>query len=171
MTQYLGNILQKSGQAVDGAVKANVKLTAGMAVYDDGTNGFAVVPTSGQPPASQVRFVEVEADNTGGAKGDKIVETFKQGNIMVVLAEGNVPIGSKLRCSTNTAGSLAALADPANATLAATFSASAVKALLDGLRDVMKYYVADYLGHTDEFRTGKAPTAATDGQEIAVYLK
>lgn len=170
---YLGTIVNKHQitDVIVGDVAANVKLTAGLAVYEDTTNGFKVVPTSSQPIASLVRFVSVEADNTGGVKGDKKVETYKHGAIIFVKAEGNIPLGSKLRCSTSTAGSLAALADPANAALTSSFTDTEVEAALDAQRDVMKFYVADYLGHADEFRTGKEPTAATDGQEIAVYVK
>ena len=170
---YLGTIVNRHQitDVIVGDVAANVKLTAGLAVYEDTTNGFKVVPTSSQPIASNVRFVSVEADNTGGAKGDKKVETYKHGAIIFVKAEGNIPLGSKLRCSTSTAGSLAALADPANAALNATFSDTEAEAAIDAVRDVTKFYVADYLGHADEFRTGKEPTAATDGQEIAVYVK
>lgn len=169
---YLGTIVNRHQitDVIVGDVAANVKLTAGLAVYEDTTNGFKVVPTSSQPIASNVRFVSVEADNTGGSKGDKKVETYKHGAIMFVKAQGNIPLGSKLRCSTSTAGSLAALADPADATLAATFSDTAVEAALNAIRDVKKFHVANYLGHADEFRTGKEPTAATDGQEIAVAI-
>src|SRR5690348_1059073 len=111
MTQsYLGNIINKDDvkDVLVQDVKANVHLTPGMAVYDDGSSEIAVVPTSGQPAASAVRFIEVDTDNTGGAKGDKKAQTYKHGTFMVVKAEGNIPIGSKLRCSTNTAGSLMA---------------------------------------------------------------
>ena len=170
---YLGTITNKHQitDVIAGDVAAAVKLTAGLAVFEDTTLGFKVVPTTSQPIASNVRFVEVEQDNTTGVKGDKKVETYKHGVIICVKAQGSIPLGSKLRCSTTTAGSLAALADPANAALTSTFTDTEVEAALDAQRDVMKFYVADYLGHPDEFRTGKEPTAATDGQEIFVYVK
>ena len=171
---YLGTIVNRHQitDVISADVAANVNLTAGMAVYEDTTNGMKVVPTSSQPIASNVRFVGREAqNNTGGTKGDKKIETYKHGAIICVKAEGNIPLGSKLRCSTTTAGSLMALADPADAALTSTFTDTEVEAALNAQRDVMKFYVADYLGHPDEFRTGKEPTAATDGQEIFVYVK
>lgn len=163
----LGNIKNKHA-ALDvsvGDVAAAVNLTKGMAVYQDGALGFKPVPTASQPSASQIRFMEVQQDNTNGVLGDKKAETYKSGTIMVVLAQGNIPIRSKLRASTTTAGSLSALADPGDAT---TPTAGEV----DAARDVSILHVADYLGHPDEVgATGKEVTAATDGQEILVHIK
>ena len=145
----LGNIKNKHTglDVAAGDVAAAVKLTRGLAVYQDGANGFKVVPTAAQPDASAIRFSEVEQDNLTGVKGDKKVETYKSGTIMIVKAQGNIAVGSKLRASTVTAGSLAQ-----HATVDAN-------------------YVANYLGHPDEVgATGKEITAAADGQEILVYI-
>jgi len=162
----LGNIKNKhTGLDVAvGDVAAAVKLTKGLATYQDNANGFKVVPTAAQPSANEVRFTEVEQDNLTGVKGDKKIETYKTGTIMVVLAGNSIPIRSKLRASTAVAGSLDALADPSNAT-------TGTGAEVDAVRDVKKFHVANYLGHPDEVgATGKDVTAATIGQEILIQI-
>jgi hypothetical protein len=140
------------------------QLTKGMATYQDAANGIKVVPTAAQPPASEVRFTEVEQDNLTGVKGDKKTETYKSGTIMVVLAGNSIPIRSKLRASEVIAGSLDALADAVDSTTPTTGE-------VDATRDTVKFHVANYLGHPDEVgATAKEVTAATVGQEILIQI-
>ena len=169
----LGNIKNKHIvlDVSTGAVAAAVKLTKGLAVYQDAANGFKVVPTAAQPPSSEVRFVEVEQDNLTGLVGAKDVETYKSGTIMIVKAGDSIPIRSKLRASETVAGSLDALADPGDAALNAVFDDTEAEAALNANRDIDKFHVANYLGHPDEVgRVGKEVTAATVGQEILIQI-
>lgn len=172
---HLGNIKNKpvcffGAKSIPQAT--NTDLTKGQVVFQDAALGVKVVPTSSQPSASKIGVIENDSKNNPGALGAKSVEVYKHLCIAVVKLDGTLAIDGKVRASTTTAGRVIELADVADAVLNASFSNTEVQAEIDLIRDFSKFYLADYLGHTDEYlNANKQNTAGADGDEIVIGFK
>lgn len=146
-------------------VAANVNITKGLLVYQDGANGLKPAPTDGSVEAAKIRVAIKDANNTGGALGDKWCETVKSGAIVVVKAQGNITVDTDCMASETTAGSIAALPVPASP------GGAYVQAEAVAVRNHTIKKLCRYLAHVDEgTQTGKEPTNATDGQSVKAYF-
>jgi len=124
-------------------------LTSGSFVYQDGTNGITVVPTT-TIEAGRIRFLPVGVDNSGGSAGDFEVETIKSGAIVVARCDGTIVVGDRVISSGTTAGRCAAR----NATAA-------------NLEEV----IGTYLGHVGEIEgTANDPSNAADGDLVVIQM-
>lgn len=124
-------------------------LSSGTFVYQDGTNGIKVVPTT-TIEAGRIRFLPVGVDNSSGSAGDFDVETVKTGAIVVCTCDGAIVVGDRVVSSGTTAGRCAAR--------------SATAANLEEV-------IGTYLGHVGELEgVGNDPTNAADGELIVVQL-
>ena len=143
----------------------NSDLTKGQLTYQNGALGLTIVPITAQPAASEVRIIEHDSKNNPGSLGGKSVDTYKTHCIAVIKLDGIISIGGKGRASTITTGRGEKLDDPPNST---TPTAGEV----DAIRDFNKFYLFDYLGHTDEYlNANKVTTDGADGDEIVVAFK
>ena len=171
---YLGEIKNKPvcAYGAKSIPQAAVDLTKGSLVYQDAALGAKVVPIASQPPASEVGVIENDSKNATGSLGDKAVEVYKHLCIAVVKLDGTLAIGGKVRASTTTAGRVIELADVADAVLNGTFSNTEAQAEIDLVRDFSKFYLADYLGHPNEYLDAtKQITAGADGEEVVIGFK
>lgn len=160
-----GDILnwQELTDVQNNQVADNVVITKGTLVYQDGTNGLKVVPTTGIR-GELCRFAVQGADNTitGHTKGLFSVETVKKGARVVGKCEGAIPVGIRVRASVNTAGSFGVLAVPANST---TPTAGEV----DAVRNYDEFGIGYYVGHPGEGdQIGSEPTDGADG-DLGVF--
>lgn len=165
-----GDVLNKpfvsSRQVLDCA--DNVSIGAGSLVYQDTTNGMKVVPTTSQPQASRIWFLEKAVDNTvtGHAKGFVAGEVYKQGALVVGKADGTITPGAYCRASTNEAGSFQIMAIPADLTGGESPTEAEHILVLEFLRRA----VAIYQGHLGEGKQiGNDPTDAADDDVNCVF--
>lgn len=150
---------------------ANTSLSKGTFVYEDGTNGAKVVPTDSSIEAKLCRFIENDSNNLtisgiqDGNKGDKAVETYKTGAIVIAKCDGAITVGSLVKPSTTTAGQVEALSTPSDAASPPT------DANVNAIRDWDKMKLARYLGHGGEGQgIGNDPTDAADGDLVRLQL-
>lgn len=97
--KYLGTLVNRDlvrDWIVDD-IAANTKILAGQATILSGALGRIV--TTAVADGSLVRVSEVDADNTGGALGDKKISTFKSGAICVMKAGGDITPGQDVQCT------------------------------------------------------------------------
>jgi hypothetical protein len=152
--------MAQSGSPTEGDVKnwheiTDVKVSAagvanipnGRFVYQDGANGLVLATNAIQ--ASRVRFCPVGYDNSGGAVGDRELETIKTGAIVVTQCVGAIVVDDDVVISA-TSGRVAAAAATAQ-----TIDTS----------------IGRYLGHVGEVEgTDNEPTDAANDDLILVQL-
>lgn len=172
----LGTVLNKPLLELGGDIKVlgiadSVTLTDGMLVYQDGSNGLKVVPTSAQPQAGLIRFLPFGYDNGSGVSGHAkyrtFLTTYKRGARVVGKAEGAIVVGAEVRASTSTAGSFATLSVPADITTPANIAA------VNAISAYLRARVGVYNGHPGqgiEQGSTKQPTDAADGDRIEVTM-
>lgn len=167
-----GDVLNKpflSDRQING-VADNVALAAGILVYQDGANGLKVVPTSSQPEASRIRFLEKAADNTGSGHAALAVkaETYKSGAQVVGKADGALVVGLAVKASTNNAGEFEALVIPPDP----TGGQDPTEAEHISLLEYHRRRVGIYRGHLGEInQSGSEPTDAVDNDvDIVVEM-
>jgi hypothetical protein len=131
-----------------GGASAN-NLTSGTFVYQDGSNGITVVPTTAIE-TGRVRFLPVGVDNSTGSAGDFEVETVKHGAIVVARCDGAIVVGEHVKTSGTTAGRC---------------SSEGSTELVVGTS------LGVYLGHVGELEeTGNDPTNAADGDLVVIQM-
>ena len=124
-------------------------LTSGTMVYQNGTSGITVVPTTAID-AGRVRFLPVGVDNSAGAAGDFEVETIKTGAIVVAKCDGVIVVGDRVITSGTTAGQVAA----SNATSTTPETSIGV-----------------YLGHVGELEgTANDPSNSVDADLVVIQM-
>ena len=160
----VGDVLNKpflSDRQVNN-VADNVSLAAGIMVYQDGANGIKIVPTSSQPQASRIRFLEKAADNTvtGHVLGLIKAETYKCGaRVVPIKGDGAIVVGAYVRASTNNAGEVMTMAIPADLTGGESPTEAEHILVLEFLRRALGIY-QHHLG--EGVQTGSEPTDAAD---------
>lgn len=143
---------------VVGKIAASANIANGDFVFQDGANGFKIVPTSSQPNAQRVRFCPIGFNNSGGVLGARNIETIKKGAKVVARCDGTINVGEIVKPSTTTAGRVIAIADQATPTAATN------EAILYGRLGI-------YLGHVGEIEgVDNDPTNAADGDLVVIQL-
>lgn len=150
---------------------ANTNLGKGSFVYQDGANGAKVVPTDDSVLARRARFIENDSNNLtisgiqDGNLGDKEVETYKEGAIVIAQCDGSIPVGSYVRTSTVNAGRVMVLAEPASP------NATPTEQMLSDRDSFEKLKLALYLGHKGETAaTANDPTDAVNGEFVRIEI-
>lgn len=151
---------------------ANTNLTKGTFVYQDAALGAKVVPTTDAVNARDMRFIENDSNNLtisgiqDGNLGDKNVETYKTGAIVIAKIDGPCTVGQYVRNSTVTAGRVMKLAEPAS-----PVGATPTSAELSNWESFGKLKLAIYLGHKGESAgINNDPTDAVDGDLVRLQL-
>lgn len=145
--------------------QAAVNLAKGVFVYQDAALGAKIVPIDSSVLGRRVRFLENASDNTGGAVGDKNVETYKKGAIVIAKCDGAIVVNQRVKASTTTAGRVIALVDPTNP------GAAYAEAEADSLYNYIIHGIGTYLGHKGEAEgSGNDPTDAADGDLVRLQL-
>jgi len=151
---------------------ANSNLGKGSFVYENGSSGAVVVPTDNSVLARRARFIESDSNNLiisgiqDGNLGDKEVETYKNGAIVIAQCDGPITVGQYVRTSTVTAGRVMALDEPAT-----PVGATPTAGELNNVLDYDKMRLGIYLGHKGETSgTGNDPTNAVDSDLVRLQL-
>ncbi len=151
---------------------ANTSLGKGVFVYQDAANGAKVVPTTDAVKARDMRFIENASNNStitdiqDGNLGDKNVETFKTGAIVIAKIDGPCTVGQYVRNSTVTAGRVMRLAEPAT-----PVGATPTSTELNNTTSFEYLKLAIYLGHKGESAgVDNDPTDAVDLDLVRLQL-
>lgn len=168
-TAVRGTVLNRDQQAVQRLsgvpVKASTDLTKGTLVYEDGSNGWTTAPTDGSVIGKHMWFVDGDADNDAGAKGDKIVDVWKTGAMVIGKADGAIVVGRSVKAGTGEAGCFMENTEPTAP------GNTYVEAAADSLADHVKHHVGRYIGHVDEiFTSNTSRTDAVDNEADCVFL-
>ena len=151
---------------------ANTNLSKGTFVYLHSSNGATVAPTDDSIEARRLRFIENDSNNLtisgiqDGNKGDKSVETYKSGAIVIARCDGPITVSQYVRNSTVNAGRVMKLAEPATPAGATPTSAE-----LSNQISFNRLKLAKYLGHQGEGTAiGNDPTDAVDGDYVRLEI-
>ena len=151
---------------------ADTSLLKGIFVYQDGANGAKVVPVDDSVEARRARFIENDSNNkaiTGiqeGLVGDKEVETYKEGAIVIAQCDGPIQVGDYVRTSTVNAGDVETLPTPAT-----PGGATPTDQNLNDIQTWIKMRLAVYLGHAGESSSiGNDLTDAVDRDLVRLQL-
>lgn len=154
-----------------GPVAVSITLPIGL-VYKDGANGWKQAPTDGSIHADQLYWNDKSRTSTstlGVVQGT----FYGEGARVVGKADGAIVVDEYCRASQTGShgGQFEALADPANATVGATFgSGTATETAIDAIRTWQRNKIAIYKGHALELnQVDDLPTDAVDEDTNGIY--
>jgi len=178
-SSHLGDVKVQplEGQRVS-QVAASQTFLKGYAVYENGTNGVTIVPTSNSAILGcRIRVATDDSYNSSltansGSKGDNFVHTVGDGAIIVCKAEGSIVLDTYVQAATSTAGLFKQWSKATFATAGgASPSAANVDTTANLGQDNTYQIVGKYIGHPGEGNSMDNPlTNAGDGDLILIKL-
>lgn len=167
----IGTVLNKNDvqDKQSGPVAVSITLAVGL-VYKDGANGWKNAPTDGSIHGDQLYFNPISLTSTA-TLGEVVGTFYGEGARVVGKAYGAIVVDEYCKASGTTAGSFEALADPADATVGATFGGgTATETAINAIRNWQRNKVALYKGHALELnQVDDLPTDALTTETNCVF--